>query len=182
MGLRIAETCADRGAEVTVIHGNLSEKGGYHGSSVVPVFDSSQLEKALEKYLPDSDIVFHVAAVPDFIPETLEGKIGSESDLNLKLKLNKKIIQKIKKINPAVFLVGFKAAVEVSETELLEKMKKVLETSGADLVVGNDVKKSQTFGSEENEVMVWDGKGVLKIGKCEKREIAQQLVAMVVRG
>ena len=76
-------------------------------------------------------------------------------DLSLDFKPVGKIIQNIKKINPDIFLVGFKAEYDISRDEMISLAKTQMRDAGTDLVVANDVgRKGCEFGSSTNEVIL----------------------------
>jgi len=188
MGYALASECQERGAEVKVIYGRndlgqLLDKF----TEKIKVEGSFDLESKLKKNLENIDLVFHVAAVSDFkIKNASRKKISSSKEIKLELTPTKKIINCLKKINPKIFLVGFKAGSGISEKNLLEKAKKLLENSKSDLVIANDVKKAGTFGSDYNEVfIVKKGEHLkgehLKVGRSKKEEVARRIVDEVVK-
>ena len=76
-------------------------------------------------------------------------------DLSLDFKPVGKIIQNIKKINPDIFLVGFKAEFDISREEMINLAKTQMRDAGTDLVVANDVgRKGCEFGSSTNAVIM----------------------------
>ena len=79
--------------------------------------------------------------------------------LNITLKLEKvpKIISKVKKINPEIFLVGFKAEYDLSREELIKSASKRVEEFGIDLMVANDVAiEGAGFGCDKNQIILID--------------------------
>lgn len=90
-----------------------------------------------EKY----DIVILAAAVSDFKPIRAEGKISSDlSELNIKMQATPKLIKEVKVIQPDTMLVGFKLLVGSNSEQLIAAMKKQALSTGADIVVGNDLR------------------------------------------
>jgi hypothetical protein len=83
------------------------------------------------------------AAVSDFIPEPLPGKISSDLELTLKLRQNKKILLRLKSFSPAnLIVVGFKLTVDDPNPD--RQALKQLETHSVDIVVQNDWRLRQT--------------------------------------
>ncbi|NJE48608.1 bifunctional phosphopantothenoylcysteine decarboxylase/phosphopantothenate--cysteine ligase CoaBC [Thermococcus sp. 9N3] len=171
MGVAIAEEADFRGAEVTLIR----TKGS------VPSFVENQIEvetveemlEAIENELKAKkyDVVVLAAAVSDFrVKNRADEKIKSGRSLTLELEPTPKIIDRVKELQPEVFLVGFKA--ETSEDKLIEEARKQIERAGSDLVVANTLK---AFGSEENEVFLVTRDGVKKLPRMDKRELAERL-------
>ncbi|WP_099210936.1 bifunctional phosphopantothenoylcysteine decarboxylase/phosphopantothenate--cysteine ligase CoaBC [Thermococcus henrietii] len=171
MGVAIAEEADFRGAEVTLIR----TKGS------VPSFVENQIEvetveemlEAIENELKAKkyDVVVLAAAVSDFRVKNKAGeKIKSGKSLTLELEPTPKVIDRVKELQPDVFLVGFKA--ETSEDKLIEEARKQIERAGSDIVVANTLK---AFGSEENEVFLVTHDGVKKLPRMDKRELAERL-------
>ncbi len=171
MGVAIAEEADFRGAEVTLIR----TKGS------VPSFVENQIEvetveemlEAIENELKvrKYDVVVLAAAVSDFrVKNRADKKIKSGKGLTLELEPTPKIIDRVKELQPDVFLVGFKA--ETSEDKLIEEARKQIERAGSDLVVANTLK---AFGSEENEVFLVTRDEVKRLPRMNKRELAERL-------
>ena len=172
MGIEIAKEAFIRGANVTLLEGEVSVPVPLSLNSIKAVSSSEMNEKALEM-INDFDVFVSAAAVSDFSPSVVEkSKISSSQELELKLKPTNKIINQIKEQNPDVFLVGFKAEYGVTEEELIESSQKQIQNSGADLVVANDVAvEGAGFGSDKNQVILVDEE-VEKIPLSTKKEIA----------
>jgi len=171
MGVAIAEEADFRGAEVTLIR----TKGS------VPSFVENQIEvetveemlEAIENELRAKkyDVVVLAAAVSDFRVRNRAGeKIKSGKSLTLELEPTPKVIDRVKELQPEVFLVGFKA--ETSEEKLIEEARKQIERAGSDLVVANTL---SAFGSDENEVLLVSREEIKKLPKMDKRELAERL-------
>jgi phosphopantothenoylcysteine decarboxylase/phosphopantothenate--cysteine ligase len=95
-----------------------------------------------------------------------------------------KIIEQVKKVDPNVFLVGFKAEYDISDEELISRAKKRMKEAEMDLVVANDVaRKDVGFGTDTNEVFIIDGAGnVIHTSLEEKKKVAEKVLnAMVER-
>ncbi|WP_297495403.1 bifunctional phosphopantothenoylcysteine decarboxylase/phosphopantothenate--cysteine ligase CoaBC [Thermococcus sp.] len=171
MGVAIAEEADFRGGEVTLIRTRES----------VPSFVENQIEVetveemlgAIERELKAKryDVVVLAAAVSDFrVKNRAEAKIKSGKTLTLELEPTPKIIDRVKELQPDVFLVGFKA--ETGKEKLVEEARKQIARAGSDLVVANTLR---AFGSEENEVLLVSREGVKRLPKMNKRELAERL-------
>jgi phosphopantothenoylcysteine synthetase/decarboxylase len=87
------------------------------------------------------DVVILAAAVSDFKPIKSEGKISSDlNELNIKMQATPKLIKEVKGFQPDTMLVGFKLLVGSNNEQLIAAMKKQALSTGADLVVGNDLR------------------------------------------
>lgn len=185
MGIEIARECAASGASVTLICGptNIHIPNGI---TVVNVNSCIEMFKAVEEKLKSSsyDYVFLAAAPVDFtFYEKYSGKISSDlKELTVKLVQNPKISAEIKKISPKTVAVGFKAEYDVSLDELINRAHKRLVENNLDLIVANDVSRSDiAFGSDYNEVYIIDRfKNVIHIPRSSKREVARRIVEVAV--
>ncbi|MCL4338548.1 bifunctional phosphopantothenoylcysteine decarboxylase/phosphopantothenate--cysteine ligase CoaBC [Patescibacteria group bacterium] len=181
MGAAIAGVCRIQGADVLLLRA---------GNSVLPgipvperLFETAKdLENLLRKYSSKYDVLFHTAAVSDFIPEKKVGyKLDSNKPLTLKMEPSPKILHMIKKWNPYILLVGFKAVYGMTDEEMVKEGKKKLAQSGSDFIAVNDVgRKGVGFGTDTNEIILVSKRGkVVKIQKAEKSEVAQRLVSEI---
>ena len=178
MGVALAEECYLRGADVLLLRTKNSVKPRYlikeeTFSTTDDLFDLTK------KHVPEYDILYHNAAVSDFIVENkFSGKISSEDNINLILKPQIKILHQIKSLNPNIKLIGFKAVHDSEEKEMIKIAQQKLEESGSDVIIVNDIgKKDRGFEVDTNEVYI-----VLKNGKTKhlplasKKQIAKQIV------
>lgn len=173
MGLALAREAYIRGADLTLVVANVSVE-------IPSVFDviyvgtSSEMNDVILGLVSDYDIFISTAAVSDFEFKQIEDKkIDSTSSLFLNLKPTTKIIRQVKKINPNIFLVGFKAEFNISKDEIINCARKQIEAAGTDIVIANDISnKDCHFGSDNNEVLIVD-EDVLTVPLSSKREIAK---------
>jgi phosphopantothenoylcysteine decarboxylase/phosphopantothenate--cysteine ligase len=155
MGSAIADACFERGADVLLLRAKNSASPRYHIKE--ELFETSEdLLLLLKKYAPKYDTCFHSAAISDFaVKNRLVGKLSSEKEIVLKLVPQAKIIEQIKKINPNITLIAFKAEYEPDQNILKQLAIKKLKESHADAIIANDIsKKDRGFESENNEVII----------------------------
>ena len=179
MGLALAREAYIRGADLTLVVANVSVEIP-SVFNVIHVETSSEMNEAILDLIPDFDIFISAAAVSDFeFRKKSDNKIDSSSSLFLNLKPTTKIIRQIKKINPNIFLVGFKAESNISKSEMIECARRQIENAGTDLVIANDISKDKChFGSDNNEVMIVD-EAVKTIPLASKREIAKSIFDII---
>lgn len=181
MGVAIAEECYLRGAEVVLLRAKSSVKPRY----IIPekIFETgTDLQKLIEQEVEKADVIFHAAAVSDFIPtESFEGKISSKNGFSLKLKPTIKIVNQIKKLNPKIKLIAFKAEYGLTGQELIKTAIAKLKETGADLVVANEIGKGDRgFEVNTNEVIVVLQNGeYAKLPLSSKRAIAKGIVDLI---
>ena len=128
----------------------------------------------------DLDIFISTAAISDFeVVGRKNKKISSDSSLSISLKPTIKIIRNIKKINPDIFLVGFKAEFNITREEIIYCARKQINDAGTDIVIANDVShKDCNFGSDMNEVLIIDD-DVLSVPLASKDEIAKIIMKII---
>lgn len=178
MGIAIAQECFARGADVLLFRSSTSVK-----PSVIvqeKEFEGiDELEGLMNKYISSYDIIFHTAAVSDFqIANSDKGKAISNKSKTLKIVPAKKLINSIKKRNPKIKLIAFKAEWGLSEKDVQLIAKAKIKDSNADAIIINDVsKKDRGFEVDTNEVFVVTKKGLMrKIPLASKQEIAKGII------
>lgn len=179
MGIALAKEAYIRGADLTLVVANVSV-------DIPSVFDVIHVETSREMndvildIISDYDIFISTAAVSDFeFRKKSDKKIDSNNSLSLNLKPTTKIIRQIKKINPEIFLVGFKAEFNISQDEIIACARKQIADAGTDLVIANDISRSDChFGSDNNEVLIVD-EDVLSVPLASKREIAKTIFDVI---
>ncbi|MDO8583517.1 MAG: bifunctional phosphopantothenoylcysteine decarboxylase/phosphopantothenate--cysteine ligase CoaBC [bacterium] len=178
MGIAIAEESYLRGGEVLLLRSK---------SSVVPRYlipektfeTTDELYKLLEQNIKKFDVAFHAAAISDFlVSNSQKGKLSSNEAVKLKLSPRKKIIDSLKKLNPSLFLIAFKAEWNFSEEKLINAAQKKLRESNSDVIVANDISRTDRgFQVDTNEVVVvCKGGNVKKILLAKKSNIAKGII------
>src|SRR5262249_2814539 len=113
------------------------------------------LKKELKK---NYDVVIHNAAVSDYeLKKSFHIKLSSNhKTLTLKLRPTEKLINKIKKIAPKIFLVGFKLEDFKNEKEVIAETKKQIAAARCDLVVANTLKGGYKAYLLDNKAKIWN--------------------------
>jgi phosphopantothenoylcysteine decarboxylase / phosphopantothenate---cysteine ligase len=180
MGVALAEEARRRGAEVIVLAANLSLHIP-HGIEVIPTPTADSMREAALA-LPDVDVLLLAAAVADYRPaETLAGKRAKdERAWTLELQPTDDIAKTLgERKRDGQVLVAFGA--EHGE-EGLERKRAMLETKNADLVVFNDVGRSDIgFDSADNEVVLISRDRERAVPKAAKAAIAAAILDEVER-
>lgn len=180
MGVAIAEECYLQGADVLLFRAKKAVSPRYQ----IPEKTFTTAEELLEllkKNIKQYDAIYHVAAVSDFKPQSIKGKILSKKSFQLKLTRQIKILDQIKRINPNITLIAGKAEYGLSEKALIKAATKRLRESHADAIIANDISKSDSgFESDMNEVIIITVNGIIqKIPHDTKQNIAKKIVAFV---
>lgn len=179
MGLALAKEAYIRGADVTLVVANVSIHIPYL-FDVINVETSIEMNDTVLSLVRGYDIFISTAAVSDFeFVEKFDKKVDSSSSLFLNLKPTTKIIRQIKKINPNIFLVGFKAEFNISRDNLICCAKRQINKAGTDLVVANDISQDKChFGSDNNEVLIVSD-DILEIPLASKSDIAKSIFDVI---
>jgi phosphopantothenoylcysteine decarboxylase/phosphopantothenate--cysteine ligase len=178
MGYAIAAQAARRGAAVTLVTGptHLPPPAGIR---VIPVQTALEMRDAVVHAAEAATVVIKAAAVADYRPvRAATEKIASKQDgLALDLVSTPDILRELGARKGARFLVGFAAETH----ELHERARQKLVAKGVDLVVANDVSRSDIgFDATENEVVLLDRwGGVVAVPRRTKAEVADLILDRV---
>lgn len=177
MGIALAEAAYLRGATVTLLRAKTSVAPRYPIKELL--FDTADdLETMLHQEVATTNILIQTAAVSDFSVSQTDGKLSSTRPHTLTLEPRRKIIDTLKKQNPNIFLVAFKAEAGLTDAQLIQSAKNKLRESHADMVVANHIDRpGQGFGGDTNEVfIVTKQQAVTHVPLTSKREIAQKIL------
>ncbi len=159
LGSLIAAECLRRGSEVRFLHGEgtltpriVAERGEAALSAeelsrleTIKIESVPHLAETLEHQLErlPADAVVHAMAVLDYIPDPAQVSTRKEKSdkqrWTIELVPTPKIIDLVKKTCPSTLLVGFKLEVGLDREALIASAKNLMERSGADLAVANDM-------------------------------------------
>ncbi|MGI0056271.1 MAG: bifunctional phosphopantothenoylcysteine decarboxylase/phosphopantothenate--cysteine ligase CoaBC [Nitrosarchaeum sp.] len=175
-GVLLALELISSGAKVTLVYGPGIEKPP-KGAKVIRVSTSKEMLDAVKKEMSkEFDIVIMAAAVSDYTPENpSKNKIKSTKN-KIKISFRKvpKIIDQVKKYQKNIFLVGFKAEVNISKNELIILAKKKMNESAANMIIANDIGSIRyRKNPESNEVLIIDPHKVISSGWIKKDKIAK---------
>lgn len=178
MGYAIADAAGHAGHQVLLVSGPTSLDVPA-GVDFIPVETAAEMYDVVERYLPKMDAAVFAAAVADYTPAApAEQKIKKSGEtLSLELVKTKDILGSARSsIGFTGFLVGFAA-----ETENLEANARLkLEKKGCDLIVANDVSRSDIgFDSHENEALLVFPDHTEPFPKAPKHDLAIRIVSML---
>lgn len=184
MGFALAEECARRGAEVTLIAGPVNCQLSIENRQIVNRIDvesCDEMYKAATEVFPKMDAAILCAAVADFRPEQqATKKIKREGDdLIIRLKPNPDIaaaLGKMKKENQ--LLVGFALETNDEEANAHKKLKK----KNLDFIVLNSLQNKGTcFQSDENQISIISHDGQKDYEKKSKQAVAADIIDELVQ-
>jgi phosphopantothenoylcysteine decarboxylase/phosphopantothenate--cysteine ligase len=178
MGFSLAAEAVARGAIVDLVSGPVALETPT-GVQRTRVETALEMRAAMLERLADTDVVFMTAAVADYrplhlAPEKLKKEAGPPT---LELVENPDILAELGALPGRRLIVGFAAETE----DILGHGQAKLERKGCDLLVVNDVSRTDIgFDSDDNEVTVL-GKGMspLSLSRRPKRELAAALLDIV---
>lgn len=180
MGFALAEECASRGADVTLISGPVSLSVGSPRIHRIDVESAREMCDAALREFADTDIGIFSAAVADYRPEmTAASKIKREKHDNMTLELvkNPDIAAECGAAKcPGQFFVGF--ALE-TDNEISNAQSK-LARKNLDMIVLNSLRdKGAGFRTDTNKITIVTADGEVVYPLKTKREVAADIIDAV---
>ena len=178
MGFALAEECASRGAQVTLVSGPVALKTGHPSIHRIDVTTALEMHDAVMQALPQSDAVILCAAVADYRVENVaDKKIKREKDTApvIRLTPNPDIARAVGQAKrPNQVTVGF--ALETDNENVNAQGK--LERKNLNFIVMNSLRdKNACFQVDTNKVTIFTDKGETLEGECKsKREVAHDII------
>ena len=175
MGFALAEECARRGAEVTLIAGpvSMSCSANIHR---IDVESCEEMYQAATTTFANMNAAILCAAVADFRPENVATeKIKREKDdLVIRLKPTHDIAAQLGQMKKqGQLLVGF--ALETNDEEA--NAQKKLQKKNLDFIVLNSLQRKGTcFQSDDNQISILSANGQVDFDKKPKTEVAKDIV------
>lgn len=176
MGFAIARAARECGADVTLIAGptTLPTPFGVHR---INIQTAQQMHDVVMSHVGTQDVFIAVAAVADWrvanVSEQKLKKTGSGDAPQLHFEQNPDILASVAALPSKPFCVGFAAESENLLRYGEEKRKK----KGIPLLIGNI--GHQTFGKDENELVLFDDQGNKRLPLASKKDLARQLIAEI---
>lgn len=175
MGFALAEECARRGADVTLISGPVSLECSKRIKRI-NIESCSEMYNAAVNEFKDCDAAILCAAVADFRPKAVaENKIKREKDdLTIQLCPTNDIAAELgRQKNNNQLLIGF--ALETNNEEFNAKGK--LERKNLDFIVLNSTRnEGTTFRSDDNQIEIITNDEIKKFEKKNKKYVAADII------
>ncbi|MFA5651434.1 MAG: bifunctional phosphopantothenoylcysteine decarboxylase/phosphopantothenate--cysteine ligase CoaBC [Proteiniphilum sp.] len=171
MGFALAEECASRGAEVTLIAGPTSLSTRHPSIKRVDVESAQEMFDAAVDIFPQMDGAILSAAVADYRPRQASAdkiKRDEEGTITLALIPNPDIAAALGKMKKEdQLIVGFALETSNEEANALKKMEK----KNFDLIVLNSLKdEGAGFGHDTNKVTIISRDGVKTSFELKSKE------------
>lgn len=178
MGYALAEAAQKRGHRVILVSGPTIIDVP-DGIDFIPAESAQDMHQAVEYWIQKADIAIFAAAVADYRPASIAGqKIKKAGDtLTLELVRTPDILASARsEFQFQGTLIGFAAETENVEENALGK----LERKGCDLVIANDVSRSDIgFDSSENELTLVYRDRIVPLPKASKEHLGHQLIELI---
>lgn len=180
MGYSIAENCARRGANVTLVTGPVSITPPLF-VDVVKVVSAADMAEAVKSRADKQDIIIKTAAVADYRPtnpatEKIKKKDG---DSTIELERTEDILAYLgahKSENQ--FICGFSMETE----NMLENSRAKLDKKNVDMIVANNLKVSGAgFGTDTNVVTIITKDDCKELEIMSKADVANAIVSEIIK-
>ena len=175
MGFAIAEECARRGADVTLVSGPVSLSCSKQIRRI-NVESCQEMYNAATSEFDKCDAAILCAAVADFKPENAaDRKIKREKDdLVIRLSPTQDIAEEVgRRKRQGQILVGF--ALETDNEDANAKSKLV--KKNLDFIVLNSTRnEGTTFRTDDNQIKIITGTDVKEYGKKSKHDVACDII------
>ncbi|MCM1138650.1 MAG: bifunctional phosphopantothenoylcysteine decarboxylase/phosphopantothenate--cysteine ligase CoaBC [Duncaniella sp.] len=181
MGYSLAEECALRGADVTIVSGPVSITTNNPSIKVIKVESAMDMLAACEEEFPLTDVAIMCAAVADYAPKhCAETKIKREHQEIpvIELVKNPDIAATLgSKKTESQFLVGFALETDHEFDNATEKLRR----KNLDMIVLNSMRnKGAGFGTDTNKVTIFTHDERKDYPLKSKREVAKDIVDAVI--
>ena len=180
MGFALAETCAEQGAEVTLVSGPVMLQTNHPNIHRIDVESANEMYEAATKHFPKADITILCAAVADFTPKsTADKKIKRKGDdLTIMLQPTQDIAAALgatKKKKQV--LVGFALETDNELNNAKDKMKR----KNFDFIVLNSLQdKGAGFRVDTNKITIIDKhNGITAYDTKSKKEVAKDIIEAI---
>jgi phosphopantothenoylcysteine decarboxylase / phosphopantothenate---cysteine ligase len=181
MGIALAETAAEYGADVQLVLGPVNILPSNRSIEIINVVSAESMASECILRFAFCDIAILAAAVADFSPEKIETRKMKRTgnDLILKLKPTKDIAEALGEMkNKSQILAGF--ALETHNEIANAKAK--LERKNLDLIIMNSMRdKGAGFGYDTNRITIIDrNNNIDKFELKSKEETARDILDKIV--
>lgn len=176
MGFAVAAAAAAAGHTVTLVTGPVALETPPGGIRRVDVISARDMLAALQEHLPETDVLVMTAAVADWRPKHTAGTKLKKATMNpvIELEPNPDILATLAQAKAGRTFVGF--AAETGDP--LPEARRKLIAKGLDLIVANDVSRSDSgFAVDTNRVTLIGADGTFApLPLLTKHEVACEIV------
>lgn len=181
MGIAIAETLAEQGAEVTLVLGPTTAQPKHPDMRVRQVMSAQEMYEACAPLFPTTDITVLAAAVADYRPTVFSEVKIKKKDEDMRIELAKTIDIAAtlgRQKRPGQLLAGFALETNNEEGNALTKLEK----KNLDFIVLNSLRDAGAgFGHDTNKITILRRDGSkTEFELKSKTEVARDIVAEIV--
>lgn len=181
MGFALAEECARRGAEVTLIAGPVQLEIQHPRIQRVDVESASEMYEVTCRSFATADVAILCAAVADYRPDNISDKKikrEKENELVLQLHATEDIAAALGQMKqPHQKLIGF--ALETNNEQSNAERK--LERKNLDFIVLNSLNDDGAgFRHDTNKISIIDRQGHIDYPLKSKKEVSQDIIERLV--
>jgi phosphopantothenoylcysteine decarboxylase/phosphopantothenate--cysteine ligase len=179
MGYALAENCARRGAEVTLVTGPVSIVPPLF-VNVVNITSAAEMAEAVKSRAAEQDIIIKAAAVADYTPAvTYDEKVKKkDGDSAIELTRTEDILAWLgANRKSGQFLCGFSMETE----NMLENSRAKLAKKNVDMIIANNLKVAGAgFGTDTNVVTIITEDDCRELPIMSKSEVAAAIVDAII--
>ena len=179
MGFALAEECARRGADVTLIAGPVNIRTSNPNIHRIDVVTAQEMYEQSMSHFPQNDAAILCAAVADFTPVvTADSKIKRKGEMTLTLKPTQDIAAALGAIKREdQRMVGFALETDNEFDHAVDK----LERKNLDFIVLNSLRDPGAgFGYDTNKVTLIDRKESVSLPLQSKKDVAKAIISKLV--
>lgn len=177
MGMALVDACIEAGAQVTLIHGNISVALN-RKAEIISSLTAEKMHQSVMDNIAKQDVFIACAAVSDYsVKNPVNHKIKkSDQVLTIELTPTKDILKEVCQLDKKPVCIGFAAETQ----NLLENAQKKLKNKGCDAIILNDVSNADLgFKSDENEVVFINHKSSVKLPKNSKQKLGRKIIEII---
>lgn len=171
MGHAVADACALRGAQVTLVTTQAHPDAAY---AVEEVESAAAMAQAVRRLTADAEVLVMAAAVADYKPVTpVKGKIERADSDTLTLELERTVDVLGAASRPGLLRVAFAAEAGPH----IERARRKRTQKSVELLVFNDILAAGIgFGADENEITIISAEGERHVPRASKTVCAEAIV------
>ena len=175
MGFSIVNEAYALGANVTLIYGR-TETLPPSGIKSFYAPNHKMMNKLIKKNAKDNDIFISVAAISDYLPKKVSGKLKKHNDkLILELQKSSDILLETSLEFDNLFCVGFSA----ESKEIIKNAQDKLKKKNLNMIIANSINKS--MGEDSAEIYIINKNEVIHIPKATKKELAFNILKHIYK-
>ena len=175
MGFSIVNEAYALGANVTLIYGR-TETLPASGIKSFYAPNHKMMNKLIKKNAKDNDIFISVAAISDYLPKKVSGKLKKHNDkLILELQKSSDILLETSLEFDNLFCVGFSA----ESKEIIKNAQDKLKKKNLNMIIANSINKS--MGQDSAKIYIINKNEVIHIPKATKKELAFNILKHIYK-